>query len=331
MGRTCDFRRLAFDPEVEGDFLVALVQDDRGDFTLGVNEGRGEERAAAGRGGDAFRAGAYEFGEVADVVEGVGVDEAARTRVCVERGEAEVADVIRAAGLVQKDVPVSPGRRAVVEVVNHRVAVVLAELPIVHSLHVESVVAAFGEDERLVWEGLVHEPDVVVHRFAAAPGFVPVIGDAPDVARGFGVCEDRAGALIDEVAVMIPGEDFPVGQTFSAQGRAEVVLQEITLLFGGVDTGFPLLRRHRLVLNGDSPDVYAFPLIRLDELRVVVGPRLIKLCLELAAVQHVSVLFHEGGRTPGACEDREPPARRGQRALDERDAELSVVFDAEAL
>src|SRR3712207_9410703 len=70
-------------------------------------------------------------------------------------------------------------------------------------------------------------------------------------------------------------------------------------------------------LNGDSPDGYAFALVSLDELRVIVGPRLVELGLELPAAEHVFVVLHEGGRAPRAREERESSARGGDGALDE--------------
>jgi hypothetical protein len=95
--RTFDFGALAVHPEEVWDFLLALVHHHDRDLAVGVDEGRGLKRASARRACDSFRAGAYELREVADVVEGVRVDEAARLRVRVERREAEVADVVRPA------------------------------------------------------------------------------------------------------------------------------------------------------------------------------------------------------------------------------------------
>ena len=92
-----------------------------------------------------------------------------------------------------------------------------------------------------------------------------------------------------------------------------------------------LLRRHRLVLNRDAPDGDAFALVRLDELRVVVGPGLIKLRFQFSTVKHVVVVLHECRRTPGAAQRCELSAGRGQRLFDERNAKLLVMLDAERL
>src|SRR5205085_3361209 len=133
---------------------------------------------------------------------------------------------------------------------------------------------------------------------------------APDVLRCFGVFKNRARALVYQVAVVIPRENLLVAEALPSKGRPEVVLQEVPLVLRREDARLPLLSRHRLVLDGDAPDGYALGLIRLDELRVVVGPRLVELRLQLPAVEHVVVLLHEGGRAPGAREERESSAGR---------------------
>src|ERR1043165_5699860 len=110
-----------------------------------------------------------------------------------------------------------------------------------------------------------------------------------------------------------------------------MVLEEVALVLGRVDARLPLLRRHRLVLNTDAPDGYAFALVSPNELDEIVGPRLVELWLQLAAVQHVVVVFHERRRAPRASENVETIARRRDDLLDEGNAELLVVLDAERL
>src|SRR6185503_3159498 len=105
----------------------------------------------------------------------------------------------------------------------------------------------------------------------------------------------------------------------------------IALLFCGVNTRFPFLCSHRFVLDGDSPNRYSFRLIGLDKPRVVIGPRLVELGLELAAVQDVFVVFHERRRAPGTREEVQLAATGGQYRFDKRYAVFLVVSDAERL
>src|SRR5213075_2210068 len=107
---------------------------------------------------------------------------------------------------------------------------------------------------------------------------------APHVLRGLRVAQDGADALVDEIAVVIPRDDFPVAQPLSLHRGAEVVLEEVAFVLGAVDARLPRLCRHGLVLYADAPDGNAFPLIRLDELRVVPGPRRCELRRQLSAV-----------------------------------------------
>src|SRR6476660_7642523 len=122
----------------------------------------------------------------------------------------------------------------------------------------------------------MHELDVIEHLVAAAPWLIPVITNAPYILSGFGVSQDGGGPLVDQVTVVIPGNYLLIAQPFPFHRRAEIVFQKVSLFLRGVNTRLPRLRRHRFVLNRNAPDWYAFSLIGLDELRIVVGPGLIK-------------------------------------------------------
>src|SRR5689334_9753234 len=165
--------------------------------------------------------------------------------------------------------------------------------------------------------GFAHEPNVVEHHASAAPRLVPMEADAPDVLRSLWISENRADALVDEIAVVVPGDDLPVGESFSSHRGPEKALEEVALFLGRVDARFPRLRSHGLVLYRDSPDRDPFPLVRLDELRVIVRPCLSELRLQLSAVQHVAVGLHECRWAPRAREDRQLPSRRRERLLGE--------------
>ena len=84
-------------------------------------------------------------------------------------------------------------------------------------------------------------------------------------------------------------------------------------------------------MNRDAPDGNSFSLVRLDELRVVVGPGLIELRFQFSTVEHVIVGLHERRWTPRAAKESERSASGGHRLLDEGNAELPVVVDAEGL
>src|SRR6202022_3563316 len=116
-------------------------------------------------------------------------------------------------------------------------------------------------------------------------------------------------------------------EPFSPHRRAQVVLQEFSLVFRSVDARLPCLRRHGLVLNRNAPDGNFLFLVSLDELRVVVGPGLKELRLQLSTMQHVVVGLHECRWTPWTAEERELSAGGGERPLDEGNAELPVVVD----
>src|SRR5262252_2767188 len=126
----------------------------------------------------------------------------------MDRRKAEVADVIRTTSFIQENIPVGPAHSAVVEIVNHRPAVLFAKLPIGQSLAVEYVNTTFSEDQRHVGKRLMDKSDVLKHRLTSAPGLIPVKTDAPNKPGGFWIAEDGTGALEDEVAIVVPGNNF---------------------------------------------------------------------------------------------------------------------------
>src|SRR5882724_2292173 len=146
-------------------------------------------------------------------------------------------------------------------------------------LRIERVNAAFREDQVLIGKGFVNQPDVIEHRLAAAPGLIPVITNTPHKLRRLWISQDGAGSLVDEIAIMIPGNDLLVSQACSLECWAKIISENVAFLLSRINTRFPFLRSHRLVLNRNTPDRYSFTLVRVNELWVIVGPRLVKLRL----------------------------------------------------
>jgi len=110
---------LAFDkftaqPDAQECFTVLEIEDDDGDFAVGVEGGGGNEVVAVGSADDAFGAGTDEAGELAQNVVrgiigdftggGVGVDD----RVSVPTRSRDIAGVTRAVVLVEDEVPDIP-------------------------------------------------------------------------------------------------------------------------------------------------------------------------------------------------------------------------------
>ncbi len=237
--------------------------------------------------------------------------------------------MVRAAFLVEQDVPVGPAFGALVEVVDQRGAVALGVGERLQSRGVEALDGGLGQQQVLVGPGLVHRADVGMHRGPAGPGLVPVEAHAPCVARGVGILEDHPRALRHQVAVVVPDDDLAVAQAGLHHHRAQVVLEEVAFVLGTEDHRLPALRGHGLVLHRHAPDRNALLLVRPDEPREVARPRVGELGLELAALQQAAVGLHERGRAPRAREQREVAAGRGDRASQQRDAEGAVVGDGE--
>jgi hypothetical protein len=202
------FRRA--DEQQVVDVLVARIHHHGSHGVVGVQEGRGQQRAATADRADPTRIRPDEFRKVADVVVGRRVDQRPGGGIGVDRREAEVADVVRAAVLVQQDIPVGPGNGAAVEIVDHGLAVFLAIGPVLVALGREFLDRGLGQQQLLVRVGAADFGDVAVHGLAASPGFVPVEADAPDVFGGTWIVQDGARPVGDQVAVVVPGDDLPV-------------------------------------------------------------------------------------------------------------------------
>ena len=128
--------------------------------------------------------------------------------------EAEIFDMVGAAGFVEQDVPVGPGHGAVVEVVNHVFAVLFAPGPLIEGFPAERVVAGFGEEQVFARERFSHPFHIVILP-AAVPDFIPVKSDAPDISGGFFIAQQGVGALIEQVAVVVPGNEFLLAEFVS--------------------------------------------------------------------------------------------------------------------
>src|ERR1044072_5406905 len=181
----------------------------------------------------------------------------------------------------------------------------------------------------LVRKGLIDQSNVVKHGVATTPRLIPVITDTPHKLRRLRIGEQCADSLIDQIAIVIPGDDLLVAQTRTAQRWSKIILEKVSFFLGRVNTRFPFLSRHRFILDRESPDRYAFRLVGPYELRVIVGPRLIELGFQFTAVQNVVVVFHERRRAPRAREDIELAFGGGENFLDEWNPILLVVRKTE--
>src|ERR1044071_10466817 len=97
----------------------------------------------------------------------------------------------------------------------------------------------------LVRKRFIDQPDVIKHRIATAPRLVPVKTNAPDKLRLLRIGKQRADSLIDQIAIVIPGDDLLVRQSCAAQRWTKIILEKVSFFLGRVNTRLPWLRRHR--------------------------------------------------------------------------------------
>src|SRR5689334_23983957 len=127
MRQAADLSGVPIHPEEVRNLLIGLVHYHRRNRSIRVDEGGGEQRTSARRARDLPRSRPNKLREVTDVVIRVDVSQLACPGIGVDWGEAEVADVIRTALFVEQDVPIGPAYCPAIEVVDHRVPVLLAQ------------------------------------------------------------------------------------------------------------------------------------------------------------------------------------------------------------
>jgi hypothetical protein len=85
----------------------------------------------------------------------------------MHRSETEISDMVWAASFIQQHVPVSPADGAVVEIIDHRAAILFAKLPFPNPARIESVDACFGEEKVLV--GKISCTNLTLSNIGSAP------------------------------------------------------------------------------------------------------------------------------------------------------------------
>ena len=178
VGGALAFDEFAVQPDAQEFFAVLEVEDDDGNFAVGVEGGGGDKVVAVGSADDAFGAGTDEARELAqNVVRGV-VGDFAGGGVGVDDGVSmllagDIAGMTRAVVLVEDQVPDIPALGPVIEVGDDALGEALGGGPIAAD-------AAFGVEEMFVREGIVDDANVI-----EVVAGIPVKGGTPDVSGGF--------------------------------------------------------------------------------------------------------------------------------------------------
>mmetsp|Transcript_2908 Transcript_2908/g.9534 ORF Transcript_2908/g.9534 Transcript_2908/m.9534 type:complete len:658 (+) Transcript_2908:183-2156(+) len=210
------------------------------------------------------------------VVRGLHHDRVARllllVRVGDEVGVASVAEVVRAAGGVEDQVPVDPADRPVEQVLQDVHPEVLGPLPPLGGrlrlVDDSGAVARLGGEQELVRRERVRPVEVV----CVEPS-VPVHADPVEVVGGRRVRVEAARVGEDVVLVVVEADDLDA-RVLLAQHGAEVLLDEGGHVVGRVDTLLPAdVRRLGLVLDRHAPDVDAARRVPREEAREVVRVR----------------------------------------------------------
>jgi len=191
----------------------------------------------------------------------------------MDGGKAESIDMVRSAGLIQQNVPVGPGNGAIVEIMDHILAVLFAPLPLAESLPAEGIIAGFGQQQVGFREGFGYPFNIFILT-AAIPDFIPMKSDPLDIFGCIGITQQGGGPLEQQVAVVVPGDEFLAAQFVGVQGGPEIILDKVALLLCRKHTAFPDLPGHGLILYRQSPHRHASLIHCLDVFDIIVGPGL---------------------------------------------------------
>ena len=226
------------------------------------------------------------------------------------RCAASPGEVSGAAFFIQHHIPVQPSGGVVIEILDHISGVAFAGFPDAAMeenpvrigfiggpfgvIMIVAAVAAFGEEEILVGEGVVCEIDILI-----AVVVIPVEGGSPDVFRSFRIPVDHRRAVVQIIPVVVPDQHFHGSVSVSCKGGTEMIADEITLLIRTQNKGIPGLGSVRLIIHGQSPDGNSFGSEDFYVTAVVIRPAFQTFLPEFSPVIHFPVALHPRGRTPG--------------------------------
>src|SRR5580693_8109320 len=91
----------------------------------------------------------------------------------------EITGMIGAAFLIEQDIPIRPGHRAVVEIIDHGITIFFAKRPALKTVEVEFFLTAFCKEQVRHRVDMVDQGYIDEQHGAARPGLIPVEADAP--------------------------------------------------------------------------------------------------------------------------------------------------------
>ena len=309
-------------PQERRFLLLRLVDRDDGDFAVRALKRGDRDVAVVRRRRKAHGALRDILREVREAVVRRLQRQLLRVGVHMDRCRAaSVAVMVRAAGLVEQQVPVDRGLHAVVHVAEDLARILHRAVLRAAARHAEAVL---GLDQHLVRERLVRQAE----RVEMVAG-VPVEADAPHALPHGRIAQRVAGALVDALLVVVPDDELH-RDAVRVEHWAEMVADQLRFALRRIAAALPGLRRPRLVLHGHRGNLHALRRVALEIARDVFGPRRFPLVEQLAAGARAAVGFHPGRRAPRRGE-QEQLRRSGDDILHHRQDVLAVLPEVEGL
>ena len=318
-----------------GELAVRGAHHNKDDAAVGVFESDGVDVLAISGGSDSHGSALYELGKMSNVIVngsenkffGFGVVKDGSVAACRlvlkydsrNRGGACGTVVEGSAFFAQEQVPVAKSCGKVVKVAAKLFAVSFSKRDGV----LVNRSAVLGAEQNLA-ELFVHKSHAV-----KVVARIPVVANRPNTILDRLGREDLFGAVINALFVVVPNDDFDVGETFVIENGGEVFFNEFALIVGGVIAALPGLARDRLVLNGDCGNGNALFCHRLDVLGIVSCPALLVFFLQGAAAENAFVILHKCRGAPRGCEQNELILAIFQSVFDKGDDIFFVALERE--
>lgn len=217
----------------------------------------------------------------------------------------EVADPVRAALGVQRQIPVNPAGREVLQIRDDVVGVALRSLPTSEpdAALPERAFARLRRKQKDVFKVFVK---VVELRDVVGVVQIPMKANAGDVLGRFRIRQNRLPPSVNQRPLVVHYDEADVSVSGRFQCRPQIELYEVSHRFRhethAVEGKVGHEAVQRLVLGRQAPDVDAMLFVGVKELDEVLRPRLVDFVARLADQRAVAfevvVRLHPGRRRP---------------------------------
>src|SRR5882757_819752 len=117
------------------------IHHDQDNTPILVDKSRALQLRTVSAGGYPFGAGMDEPGKMPDIIISIRIDQFPRPGIPMHRSKTKITNMIGPPILIQQNIPIRPADTAVVEIVDHRIAIAFSQRPVPQAVKVELLLA----------------------------------------------------------------------------------------------------------------------------------------------------------------------------------------------